>query len=107
MPRFTFENKFTLGNAISVATFLVAAALAWGNLTSRVDAKVDKSEMTPIETRLAVVERNQVTGREAREEGQRRTEAAVEELRKQNVQILQTQAAILARLDALATENSR
>lgn len=99
MPRFTFENKFTLGNGLTILAFIITMAIAWGTLTSRVDGiqkTVDGMENMP--TRMAIVERNQVTGKEQREAFQAEISVSVDELRKQNLMILQQLAAISATL---------
>lgn len=111
MPKFTFENKFTLGNAIQIAVIVIGGIWAYATLSAEVAAQSKaqtefKAQVASLDSsvddilrRLPVVERNQVTGKEAREEGQARTDQALEELRQQNVAILSALAAITARLD--------
>lgn len=111
MPKLTFENKITWGNLLTLGTILVGGIITFVMLQGSVVASAkDIDQLTlrvsPIllsvdglETRMAVVERNQVIGREAREEGQARTDQALKEQSAILSEILQTQAAILARLD--------
>lgn len=111
MPKLTFENKITWGNLLTLATILiggivtfvmlqgsvVASASDIDQLTARVAPIV--SSVDGLETRMAVVERNQVTGKEQREAFQDEAKGTLELLRQQNVVILQSLSAITARLD--------
>jgi len=112
MPKLTFENKITWGNLLTLATIVVGGIITFVTLQGSVVASakdIDQlnAKVSPIstsvdglETRMAVVERNQVIGREQREEGQQRTDSTLKEQSEILMQILQTQATILARLDA-------
>lgn len=111
MPRLTFENKITWGNLLTLGTIIIGGVITFVMLQSSVVASakdIDQlnTKLTPVtvmvdglETRMAVVERNQVIGREQREQGQAKTDSALSELQKQNVAILQALSAITARLD--------
>lgn len=112
MPKLVFENKITWGNLLTLGTLLVGGIVTFVMLQGSVvasskDIDTLTTRVAPIvvsvdglETRMAVVERNQVIGREQREEGQARTDTALKEQSEILSQILQTQAAILARMDA-------
>lgn len=99
-----FDPKITLGNVLTVVAMLGTLMAAYVNLKldsasaaqAIQEVRVQVEPVDNLITRMAVVERNQVTGRESREEAQRRTDTILEELRKQNVAILQA----IARLEA-------
>ena len=107
MPRFTFDPKITAGNVLTIIALILAGFAAWYGLKQDVlaatkDIAVLQSQIQPVEalsTRIALVERNQVTGKEAREEFQAATAVTLEQLRTQNIAILQALAGLTARLD--------
>lgn len=107
MPRFTFDPKITAGNVLTIVALILAGFAAWYGLKQDVlaagkDIAVLQAQIQPVEsltTRLAVVERNQVTGKEAREAFQDEAKQTLELLRQQNTVILQSLASITARLD--------
>lgn len=107
MPKFTFDPKITAGNILTIVALILAGFGAWYGLKQDVLAAgqniaVLQAQIQPVEAltvRLAVVERNQVTGKEAREAFQEDAKLALDQLRQQNVIILQTLAGITARLD--------
>lgn len=107
MPKLSFEPKITAGNILTIVAMILAGFGAWYALKQDVlaatkDIAVLQSQIQPVEditTRLAVVERNQVTGKEAREAFQNDAKQTLELLRQQNLQIMQQLAAITARLD--------
>lgn len=107
MPKFTFDPKITAGNILTIVALILAGFGAWYALKQDVlaaskDIAVLQNQVQPVEvltTRLAVVERNQVTGKEAREAFQEEAKLALDQLRQQNVQILTALSALTARLD--------
>lgn len=108
MPRVQWDPKITLGNVLTMVSMLGVLFAGYVNLKLEVQASTDRitqvaAQVAPVdnlETRMAIVERNQVTGRASREEADARMAVAIEELRKQNVQILQA----IARLETLARQ---
>lgn len=108
MPKLTFDPKITWGNILTAVGLVIAGFAAWYSLSSSVSASAKdidmiNSRLTPViqsvdglETRMAVVDRNQVAGKEARENFQDETRAALEQLRLQNLTILQAVSALTA-----------
>lgn len=104
---FQFEPKITLGGAIQIVLLLFAIVAAYFTIVARVESsqkdigslQLKVEPIDNLETRMALVERNQVVGREQRESFQEDITAAVAELNRQQTMILQQLAAIVARLD--------
>lgn len=98
-----WDPKVTLGNVLTAVAMLGTLVAGYINIKSEVQASAARIEVVArqvepvdaLETRMAVVERNQVTGREQMDSIAR----AVDELRKQNLEILTELAAISATLD--------
>lgn len=103
MPRWTFENKITLGALIQIA--ILAAGLVWGYamLQTTAEAAAKAAERIPgIESRVSTIETRINIGQAAREQFQTETKQVLKEQSEVLSQILQAQAAILARLDERA-----
>ncbi len=111
MPKLTFDPKITWGNILTAVGLIIAGFAAWYSLSANVaasakDIDLINARLTPVvesvdglETRMAVVDRNQVAGKEAREAFQDEAKQTLELLRQQNISILQQLSAITARLD--------
>jgi hypothetical protein len=111
MPKLTFDPKVTWGNILTAVGLVIAGFAAWYTLSANVAASAKDIDMINarlipviqsvdgLETRMAVVDRNQVAGKEAREQFQDEARISLEQLRQQNVIILQTLAGITARLE--------
>ncbi len=104
MTNITWDPKITLGNVLTVIAMLTALLGGYINLKLDVAASSEaiadvQAQVDPVDsliTRMALVERNQVAGREERAKFQERTELILDELRKQNIEILKA----VARLEA-------
>lgn len=111
MPKLTFDPKVTWGNILTAVGLIIAGFAAWYSLSANVAASAKdidtiNARLTPViqsvdglETRMAVVDRNQVAGKEAREQFQDESRAALEQLRVQNIAILSAISGLTARLD--------
>ncbi len=106
MPRISWDPKVTLGNVLTIIIML--GTLLGGYLNLKIDAANASGQITAVQkqvepvdnliVRMAVVERNQVSGKEQREEFQARTETVLEELRRQNIEVLKAIARLEAKL---------
>jgi hypothetical protein len=100
MPRFTFENKFTFGNLVTIITTIGGLLAGYITLANTVAQSAEAVKAIPaIENRVTTIETRINMGQQAREQFQAETAAALAELRNQNLQILQSVAALVARLD--------
>lgn len=107
MPKWTFENKFTTGNIVQIGMILLALVGGWYGLVNRVDAAADSIEdlqrqvatITDLGSRVSTIETRINIGQLAREQFQEETKQALREQGQVLTQILQVQAAILARLE--------
>lgn len=100
MTRFTFENKFSLGNLVTMLVTAGGLLAGYVTLANTVANSAEAVKAIPaIESRVTTIETRINLGQQAREKFQDETAAALEELRAQNLQILQSVAALVARLD--------
>lgn len=100
MPRWTFENKITFGNLLTIIIALVPAifsyAVMWGTVTQSAEAV---KAIPNIETRVSTIETRINIGQKAREDYQAATAATLDKIQTQQLQIIAQTAAIIARLD--------
>lgn len=97
MPRWTFENKVTLGNLIQILVVVVGLVWGYASLAGSVATSADAVKAIPsIDSRLTKVEINQINNTLARSE----QTVKIDKLIDQNSLILQAVAGIVARMDA-------
>lgn len=100
MPRFTFENKFTFGNLITIVVTLGGLFAGYMTLVGTVGASAEAVKVLPgLENRVTTIETRINIGQAAREAFQAETKQALKEQAAALSLILQTQSAILARLE--------
>lgn len=107
MPRFTFENKLTVGNLVQLAIILLGGIGLYYGLVDKVNANTrDITSLqeivrasTDLSQRVATIETRINIGFAAREAFQAETKQAFKEQAAILSSILQTQAAILARME--------
>lgn len=100
MPKFTFDNKITFGNLLTIATVIFGLLAGYITLSATVAASADAVKAIPgIENRVTTIETRINIGQQAREAFQADMKESLEQLRQQNTLILQTLSAIVARLD--------
>lgn len=97
MPRWTFENKITFGNVLTIVITLGGLLAGYMTLVQQVGATTAAvSEIPAIKERVTVIEGRINAGQNAREDFQRRTDETLKELRQQTLAIYQA----IARLEA-------
>lgn len=100
MPRFTFENKFTFGNIITIVVTLGGLLAGYMTLVGTVGSSAEAVKVLPgLENRVTTIETRINIGQQAREQFQAETRQALKEQSATLTQILQVQATILARLE--------
>lgn len=107
MPRLTFENKITLGNAIQIVLICFAVIAAYFGIVGRVDgsardiASLQQSvdAVPDLSGRVSTIETRINIGQAQREQFQDKTEAALEKLAAQQSQMMALLSGIIARMD--------
>lgn len=108
MAAVAWDNKITLGNVLTIGAMLATVigsylALKIDVLAAGKDIATLQMQITPvptIATRLALVESNQTADRDRAQD----LRAAIEDLRRQNVDILQRLSGIAAKLEVAAAK---
>lgn len=97
MPRWTFENKITFGNLLSIIITAGGLLAGYMTLVGTVGASAEAIKVLPgLENRVSTIETRINIGQDQREKFQDTVLATLAELQRQN---LETQKAI-ARLEA-------
>jgi hypothetical protein len=97
MPRWTFENKITFGNILTIVVTLGGLLAGYMTLVGTVGASAEAVKALPgLETRVTTIETRINIGQQQREKFQDQVLATLSQLQQQN---LETQKA-LARLEA-------
>ena len=100
MPRFTFENKFTFGNIITIVVTLGGLLAGYMTLVGTAGSSAEAVKVLPgLENRVTAIESRSNVGHQAHEAFQAETRQALKEQSATLTQILQVQATILARLE--------
>lgn len=107
MPKLTFENKITMGNAIQIGLIIFAVIAAYFGIVARVDgsgrdiAALQQSiDLLPdLRGRVSTIETRINIGQQQREQFQDKTEIALDKLSNQNSLIMAQLAGIIARMD--------
>lgn len=99
-PKLTFEPKITFGNVLTIVTTIVGLVAGYATLVQSVATSAEAVKSIPgIENRVTTIETRINVGQQAREAFQIETKQALKDQAELLSQILQTQAAILARMD--------
>jgi hypothetical protein len=97
MPRWTFENKITFGNVLSIIVTACGLLAGYMTLVSQVGASAEAIKIIPaLESRVTTIETRINIGQQQREKFQDTVLETLAEMQRQN---LETQKAI-ARLEA-------
>lgn len=99
-PRWTWENKITFGNLLTIAITVCSLLAGYMTLVGTVGASAEAVKVLPgLESRVTTIETRINIGQAAREAFQAETKQALKEQAAALSLILQTQSAILARLE--------
>ena len=100
MPKWTFENKITMGNLMQIALLVAGFVYGYATLSGSAASSSEAVKAIPgIESRVTTIETRINLGLQAREQFQQETKQALREQSAILSQLLQSNATILAKLE--------